>query len=263
MKYYLGTPFAHTFFTKAMLETGGTGNVLFTYAEKRDAKEAIACLRPYENFDIIIDSGAFSAWNSGKTIDRSELLNYYKALKLYRPDLNFINLDVIPGKRGFKPSIKEAQEACEQGWQNYMWFKANGIDVLPVFHEDDPWKYLQMMKDSTDFIAISPANDSSTSRRILWLDAVYADLKANYKTHGLAATAEPLLKRYPFFSVDSINWKAGLLYGRSHLHDDRITSALGHSSKMKQYVLEKEIEYFKRLQEEITYLWRKRGISWP
>lgn len=262
MKYHLGTPIGNTFFNHVMLDTKGTGHILFTYAEKRDPMKALETIRKYPEFTIIIDSGAFSVWNSGKSIDRNELLNYYKTLKAYRSDLIFINLDVIPGKRGQKPSKAEADAACAAGLDNYYFFKKNGVDTLPVFHEDDNWDYLEIFKKETDYIAISPANDSSRQKRIKWLDGVYSNLKGNWKTHGLAATAVPLLERYPFYSVDSINWKTSLLYGNGKHYDNEVTSKLARSADMKYHLLEKDLLFYIKVQKDITDLWTRRGITW-
>lgn len=262
MKYHLGTPIGNTFFNQAMLDTGGTGSILFTYAEKRDPVVALETIRKYENFTIIVDSGAFSVWNSGKTLQRDDLLQYYKTLHAYRNDLIFINLDVIPGERGRKPTKEEAELACRRGLDNYHYFKKNGINPLPVFHEGDNFDYLEVFKNETDYIAISPANDSSRQRRIRWLDMVYSNLKANYKTHGLAATAQPLLERYPFYSVDSINWKASVMYGRGIYYDHETTSKLARSREMKYHLLVKEIEHYVKLEDYVTKLWAKRGVTW-
>lgn len=243
-----------------MLETGGTGNILFTFAEKRDPKVALETIRKYDNFNIIIDSGAFSVWNSGKTMDRDELLAYYKHLYAYRQDLTFVNLDVIPGVRGRKPTKAEAEIACQQGLENYYWFRKNGIETMPVFHEGDDFKYLEIFKKETDYIAISPANDSSVKRRIVWLDQVYRNLKGDYKTHGLAATSIQLLKRYPFYSVDSINWKTPVIYGRSSVNKNEYLGRLARVHK--EMVLKKEVQFYVDQQAAMTHLWKTRGIEW-
>ena len=215
--------------------------------------------------NIIIDSGAFSAWNSGHEVDRNELLVFYKAIRKAFPEAHFINLDVIPGAKGRKPTKKEADEACRLSWENFLWFKEHGVTTLPVFHEDDNWDYLNMMMKETDYIAISPANDSSVKRRMMWLDKVYSILKADYKTHGLAATSKRLLERYPFYSVDSINWKAATIYGRSALEKripTQITSAMARHKEGKEFVLEREINHQKDLEKHITKLWASRGVKW-
>lgn len=218
MKYYFTSDFSNSFFTDALLNNE-VDNLLVSFASaqgstlQRKTDKALTILNKYRSdTNIIIDSGAFSAWNSGYQVNRDELLHFYKEIKQQFPHANFINLDVIPGEKGRKPTEKEADLACQLSWENFLWFRDNGIMTLPVFHEDDNWDYLHMMMKETDYIAISPANDSSTKRRMVWLDRTYSILKADYKTHGLAATSKKLLERYPFYSVDSINWKTVLIF---------------------------------------------------
>lgn len=267
MKYYLGENFSKSFYLEELKNTGGTGQVLFSFASASSVEKALQILEYLSpNTEFIIDSGAFSAWNSGKEIKREELLEFYRAIRAKFPKAHFINLDKIPGERGRKPTKEEAREACEISWNNYLWFKKNGIITLPVFHEDDDWTFLYRMMKETDYIAISPANDSSVQRRMKWLDKVYSILKANYKTHGLAATSETLLKRYPFYSVDSINWKALVIYGGNSskiktIPKDKI-SELVRKKGTREIMMRKEIQTYKHLQDKITKLWKKRGVVW-
>lgn len=263
MRYHLSDNLSNSYYQRTMLSHGGTGNVLFSYITNPRADGAINNLRRYNEYNIIIDSGAFSVWNSGKSIDKAALLDYYQKLQAFRNDIYFVNLDVIPGERGRKPTPEEATAACEAGWQNYLEFKKAGINVLPVFHEDDNWDYLEKMKNETDYICISPANDSTRQQRMIWLDRVYANLKADYKTHGLAATAEKLLERYPFYSVDSVNWKVPAMWGQSKVEKDRrVTGVLARAGSTKIIAIEKEIDFYIQLQENITELWKKRGVVW-
>lgn len=263
MRYYLGLALNKSPYVDYMLEHGGTGNVLFSYASEQNADKAIEVLKKFSNFNVIIDSGAFSVWNSGKVMDRDKLFAYYKRLKEFRGDLTFITLDKIPGVRNRKPTLDEVDEACEMSWGNYLWFKKNGIQTIPVFHEGDDFKYLDLMMNETDFLAISPANDSSMKRRMVWLDKVYSILKANYKTHGLASTADTLLKRYPFYSVDSVNWLTPFMYGQSATRDDleqRYMSKLSKANKRSVSMV--EFDNHIKIQSEMTKLWSKRGVEW-
>lgn len=263
MKYFLTTGDVGVQLS-AIEKTGGTGNMLMSYALHKNIDKITAIIARFPEQDILIDSGAFSIWNTGHTIDRSVLLAYYQQLKKVRPDLSYINLDVIPGSRGQKPTTKEAYAACEQSWENYLYFKKNGIQTLPVFHEDDDFTFLQKMIDDTDHIAISPANDSHLNKRIVWLDQVFSIIKADYKTHGLAATADTLLQRYPFYSVDSVNWLSPSLYGRSNATTIPYeqSSQLASDPLTREYLLKEEAKALQLKQQHITNLWQQRGVFW-
>lgn len=263
MNYYLGIQVIHKEYNEIMRECGGTGHILFTFADCNDSNVVNENLKLYDDsFKIIIDSGAFSLWNTGKSVDRQKLLTFYKGIKTNK-EIHFINLDVIPAKRGRKPTKKEAKIACEQGWQNYLWFKKNGIQTLPVFHQDDDFDYLYKIMKENVYFCVSPANDSSTKVRMKWLDSVFAIIKADYKTHGLAATSKQMLERYPFYSVDSINWKSPHMFGNSKAFDKKVNVSLMIKSKsMIKMILKKEIEYYVKLQRDITKLWKSRGVVW-
>ena len=66
---------------------------------------------------IMIDSGAFSVWNKGTTIDLDDYIIY--CLK-YINSINYVvNLDVIPGKPGQRPSKEEVERSAVIGYGNY------------------------------------------------------------------------------------------------------------------------------------------------
>ncbi|WP_438979922.1 hypothetical protein [Polynucleobacter sp.] len=263
MKYFLGvqnnSKFDYTTFENH-------NYILFSYYYFNLPHIVKKVLSDIPDHEIIIDSGAFSAWNSNKSVAIEDVEQFYKYVYSIRPDAHFINLDKIPGARGRKPSEQEASEACEYSWKNYLRLRKITDKILPVFHEDDEWKYLQMMKDETDYIAISPANDSHTKKRIVWLDRVYGDLKADYKTHGLAATSEKLLKRYPFYSVDSVNYRAPAMYGRGSSASQamfKVQRAKAESfTHYMERVIPKEIAHFKKIETDMTKLWKRRGVEW-
>ena len=271
MRYYFTENFSKSYYIDSLKENK-IDNLLCSFASatqktiEKKIDNAISILRQFEpETNIIIDSGAFSSWNSGLGVDRNELLEFYKGIYKHFPNAHFINLDVIPGARGRKPTEKEADIACKLSYENFLWFKSKGITTLPVFHEDDNWDYLYKFMEETDYIAISPANDSSPKRRIVWLDKVYSILKADYKTHGLAATSKQLLERYPFYSVDSINWKASTIYGRSALEKKippNMISKLARHKEGRNHVLVREIKLQKDLERHITKLWEGRGVKW-
>ena len=92
--------------------------------------------------NLMIDSGAFSVWKSGLSVDLNEYIRF--CLK-YKDDLQVIvALDVIPGSIKDKGRLtKEAiQKACEEGWENYLKMLSAGLPkskVVPVFHQFDGW----------------------------------------------------------------------------------------------------------------------------
>ena len=163
---------------------------------------------------IIMDSGAFSAWNAGSKIILDDYISY---LKDYIDEIDYVvNLDVIPGVPGLKRiPIEEVERSAAKGYDNYNYMLSKGIPedkIIHVFHQNEDFKWLQrMLDDKMTYIGISPANDRTTKEKIMWLDRCmeYVCDDKGYPTvkfHGFAVTSLRLMLRYPWYSVDSSTW---------------------------------------------------------
>jgi hypothetical protein len=164
---------------------------------------------------LFLDSGAFSVWNKGKTID---LDSYIAFCKKYEKDLSAIaSLDVIPGEPHKRVTIVQANEAAGQGFLNYEKMLSAGINqekLIHTYHQGDPDIWLEkLVKEGGPYIGISPANDKTTDQKMKWLDQSCMPLirdstgKAKVKFHGFAVTAPNLIFKYPWHSVDSSSWR--------------------------------------------------------
>lgn len=237
--------------------------VALPYANNHVLKHLDDYLDRVKDVNFILDSGAFSVWTKGETIDLEEYIKFCKMFKSRFGDrlnsLSIVNLDKIPAEPGRKPTYAEVEESARIGRENFLRMTDEGLNVIPVFHQHEDLKWLEFMKKEVDYIGISPANDVSTKVRMIWLDNVYADLKADYKTHSFGGIAERILKRYPVFSGDSSSWT----------HWDR----WGGGSKYKiegrtsardaiLFGIRKDIEQYKKMGDDITRLWEMRGIKW-
>lgn len=160
--------------------------------------------------DLVLDSGAYSAWKSKESIDLEKYIKY--ALNYRQYFSHIINLDVIPGDFGRKPSYAEVESSAKKSYENAQYMRSKGLDVMPVYHMGEDLKWLLLMiEEGYDYIGISPANDVSTSTKRQWLDKVYNKITNNQgvptvKTHGFGVTSLPLLWRYPWTSCDSTSW---------------------------------------------------------
>ena len=156
---------------------------------------------------IMIDSGAFSAWNSGKEIDREEYLSYCKKL----PDEVFkINLDVIP-KTG--SSQEEKLKCIEESFENYIYLSKYLKNVLPVHHYGEDIKWIHKMLDETDYVCISPANDTHENIKRKYFKYLFSQIPLSTKTHALGYSSVSGCEMFPFYSVDSISHKATHMHG--------------------------------------------------
>lgn len=172
----------------------------------------------------MLDSGAFSVWSRGATID----LRAYIEFCLKYPDTTaFVALDVIPGKPNEKrrSTKQNVETSCKQGWHNYKQMLKAGIPqkkIIPVFHQNDHIHWLKRyIKEGADYIGISPANDRTTSEKLKWMKKDCADLvnKYNIKTHGFAVTSFRLMtdSGFRWWSVDSASWVRLAAYGKVYI----------------------------------------------
>jgi hypothetical protein len=157
---------------------------------------------------IMLDSGAFTAWNKGHEAKLEDLLPRYAYFinnhlhQVY--NIWLINLDKIPAEPGRDPTPQELEEAIEISDRNYerLVFEF-GNRVLPVFHQGEDDTRLAKIAQMSEYICISPRNDLGENLRVQWSADVHAKLPVGKKTHGLAATGQPMMERVPWTSVDS------------------------------------------------------------
>ena len=217
----------------------GAKNILISYAYPEPWRMKNIIKR--HNIRLLCDSGAFTSWNlaqkkkrEGDPYWQKHLVNldaYIEFLEKHR-DIIFraVNLDVIPGEQGVKPTEKEIEEAAEQGWENYLYLKKKGWNTIHVFHQGEPFKYLDRMLEYCDYIGVSPSNDASEKSKFNWMDHTFRYIlnskNPKIKTHGFAVTSKILVERYPWTSVDSSSYsltaaKGTIItpYGRIYVSD--------------------------------------------
>lgn len=165
-----------------------------------------------KKIELLMDSGAFSAWNKGIRIDFDEYINFCLENESYCDFI--VNLDVIPGSP-FKKSTKEdVENSVKEGWNNYKKMLEAGIPkekLIHVFHQGEDFKWLQKMVKQIPYIGVSPANDKTTQQKIVWLDQCMPYVTDDkgmpiVKFHGFGVTSLPIMLRYPWYSVDSTSW---------------------------------------------------------
>ncbi|UXO93771.1 queuosine tRNA-ribosyltransferase [Pseudanabaena phage Pan1] len=189
--------------------------------------------RPYPRF-ILLDSGAFTAWNKGeKTTVDDVKRKYSKFIELADglfDEIWGINLDVIPGERGRDPTPQELDEAVRVSDINYeILTKEFGNIILPVFHQGESPERLAecvaQVDGKHDYICVSPRNDLAEGLRINWSRDAHGMLKDKWphiRTHGLATTGNRMVRTVPWYSGDSAAWVQHGGYGMIDIfHDEK------------------------------------------
>jgi hypothetical protein len=164
--------------------------------------------------DLMIDSGAFSAFMKGEKVNLADDIAFLKANSQWIR--TYVSLDVIPGSPEHPPTDRERELAAIRSHANQQEMKAHGLTPLPVFHQGEAIYWLErMLRDGERYICISPREQSRRTEQRRWMDKAFAVLKGTgVKTHGLGVTRPDFMQRYPWTSVDSSTWSKSAGYGR-------------------------------------------------
>lgn len=250
------------------LMASGVRNFLVSYESPRKCEEiAAACAPSFPGNAFILDSGAFSAWNSGKTIRLNEYIGFAKEFirrhSAYVSHVYVVNLDVIPGRQGEIPTTRQVEDAAKEGWANMVEMEKAGLTPLHIFHQGEDFKWLDQISKRHRYIGISPSNDAGLKEKDLWLRSVYSMIRARNMTHGFAVTSKRLMAAYPWYSVDSTSWLAPGIYGKTVF--TRSFESLGLNSRCKshvEYILKEGVKNLLKIERQLTGLWKARGVSW-
>jgi hypothetical protein len=171
-------------------------NILCSYHYFKKKKDTVKeCLK--NHYSILIDSGAFSAANSNQEIDIDDYCRFIieTDVKLYA------GLDVI----GNAEATRRNNE--------YM-TKEYFLNPIPTFHMGSKLTDLEKLMDYS-YIALGGMVFSSGIEK--HCDSVWDYILKNnprLRVHGFGLTNVDLMKRYPWYSVDSSSFKSCKRFGR-------------------------------------------------
>ncbi len=156
---------------------------------------------------IMLDSGAYSAFRKGKTIDIYEYIDYVWEMKVKVPEswLTCVSLDVIGDGHA--------------SYANWCIMRCAGLEPLPVYHVGTDVKFLQFYLRDCDYIGLGAIANLSSTRRMLALDRIWDDYLLDakrmpkVKVHGMGIAGFKLMGRYPWFSIDTTSWLLVAGYG--------------------------------------------------
>lgn len=175
--------------------------------------------------NLMLDSGAFSAWTHGQEIDVKDYIAYIKEFGWLFDSI--VTLDVIPGEFGVRKETKDIERAVHKSYENHQEMKAAGIKSIPVFHQYENFKYLErMLEDGEEYIGISPSGDN-ISMSSDWFRDVFHIITDDegypvVKTHGFGVTSIPIMMRFPWYSMDSVTWVIKSGYGCIFVPPERV-----------------------------------------
>lgn len=155
-----------------------------------------------ERTKIFLDSGAFSAFTKGVEIDLGEYVEFVKSYS-----------DIIERVDGnLMASVLDGIGDPYKTYCNQMKMEQLGVRPLPCFHYNEDIRYLEYYMENYDYITIGGMVPIETQQLIYWLDTLFekhlcdGSGRPRVKVHGFGVTREVLMRRYPWYSVDSSSW---------------------------------------------------------
>jgi hypothetical protein len=182
--------------------------------------------------EAMFDSGAYTARNADHpSLKASELARLYeRAARWCEGKLKaawFVNLDEMPKRDASPEEIDEATRQSDRNRAELIRAVPERI-LLPVLHRCESLARLREVQDQNpSYLCLSPLVGTGEDIRIKWSVRMAAHIKArnpNTQLHGLATTADRIMREVNWRSVDSAAWalNAGKFAVIFVEHDDRI-----------------------------------------
>jgi hypothetical protein len=173
---------------------------------------------------LFLDSGAFSAWSMGVTVD---LEKYCRFIHEYS-DCFYV------------ASVLDVIGSAEGTYENQKKMERLGTRPIPCFHYGEDPAYCEYYVNNYEYMALGGFGVAANRGAIMqWLDEVWEKYltdgagRPRIKVHGFAITAVPLMVRYPWWSVDSSSWVQISSVGNI-LHPDHGIIAMSSNSPARK-----------------------------
>lgn len=148
-----------------------------------------------------MDSGAYSAWNSGKVIDIEKYIDTCHKIKDVDPTLvEIIALDVI--NDGKTPKMETAKKSLA----NALHMKERGLDVIPVFHYGEDYGILREYCAAFNKVGLSCRFGELVEDSLKFYDQCFAR-EWPKRFHSFGWMEDYVAFAYPFHSLDSASWR--------------------------------------------------------
>lgn len=175
---------------------------------------------------LFIDSGAFSAWTRGVSIDIDEYITFINKYSKYITVC--ASVDNIPGqaRTAHVASEQEVNDSAKKTWDNFIYMRArieNPDILLCTFHCGESWDILKNMLSYKDekgpikYLAFGGLVGKSELVIKSFLETAFKIIKEsdnpNIKVHAFGMTRLNYLEQYPFTSADSTAWLQHAAFG--------------------------------------------------
>ena len=180
--------------------------VLASYAYPAAVDAALAA-----KAELLVDSGAFTAFGQGETI---ELSAYAEFLEERAEGIETaVTLDVIGDWRGTARNYDLLRERM-----------GDRVNIMPVWHSGSPESELRRLCREHDYIGVGGVTTMASQVDKFMRHMVHAHriaAETGTKLHGLGVTGARAMLDLPWWTVDSSSWLGSVRYGNATLTNPR------------------------------------------
>lgn len=176
-----------------------TLNILVAYPYLTPKMKESLLNERQEDYRMIVDSGAFSVYNAGHTVDIDAYCEFIKDMRASFTklvDLNFVQLDVIFNE--------------EETVKNYEYQTSLGLDVCPVYTRGGSVERLDYLLEQDKYIFVGGVQRGKGNKNFA---KMVLEKSQGKKVHYLAFVKPDYVNHYKPYSVDSSSWLAAARYG--------------------------------------------------
>lgn len=184
--------------------------VLMSYYYSNDCSlsDVFGTNYPGRPVEIILDSGAFSAFTLGAKIDEDRYFDWVEMNK--KSIAAAVALDVIG-------DAKKSVEAAERMLKRF----GDQFPIIPAFHMGSDLVYLKTICGLSDYIALGGMIPFMKHRAILvrWLRSAFELIPPTHRVHAFGTTTSGILALVPWHSADSSTFASTTRFAALRLFD--------------------------------------------
>lgn len=198
-------------------------------------------LRPSLAFrDWVLDSGAFSAYNSGVEVGLQEYIALCQ--RLLATDLQLKEVFALDVIGDWRASLRN----CEEMWRQ-------NVPAIPCFHAGEPWEALAHMARVYPKIALGGVAYANSNAKLRWAEQCFARVWPK-RIHGFGFGSERQLLALPWHSVDATTWMIGpSKYGRWQAYGGRMSVRGSEHTNLRA-----EVDWYIELEKRARFRWREQ-----
>ncbi len=180
--YFGGAERPNALHTLAM---AGGKRIMLSFAEP--PSEACWNLINEYRLEVLLDSGAFSAWKRGLEISLDGYMEFIREHGISQ----YLNLDVVGDPEATARNQAEMELA--------------GLRPIPVFHFGESWEILDQLVKKYPLVGLGGTVGRPYSVKERWFQQVFTRHPGG-RFHGLGFASDMLIRQFPFASTDSVWW---------------------------------------------------------